>query len=69
MTRSTLEWLMSRSCQSGTFSKATIRLPRITRACPASRSEMMGLRLCGMADDPFCPGAKYSSASSTSVRW
>ena len=27
-----------------------------------------GLRLCGMADEPFCPSEKYSSASSTSVR-
>src|SRR6185369_2557704 len=27
-----------------------------------------GLRLCGMAELPFCPGEKYSSASSTSVR-
>ena len=44
-------------------------LPRMTRAWPQRRSEMMGLRLCGMADEPFCPGAKYSSASRTSVRW
>ena len=28
-----------------------------------------GLRLCGIADEPFWPGEKYSSASSTSVRW
>ena len=27
-----------------------------------------GLRLCGIADEPFWPGEKYSSASSTSVR-
>ena len=26
------------------------------RAWPQSRSEMMGLRLCGIADEPFCPG-------------
>ena len=28
-----------------------------------------GLRLCGIAELPFWPGEKYSSASSTSVRW
>ena len=33
------------------------------------RSQMMGLRLWGIAEDPFCPSAKYSSASNTSVRW
>ena len=27
-----------------------------------------GLRLCGMAEEPFCPSEKCSSASSTSVR-
>ena len=27
-----------------------------------------GLRLCGMAEEPFWPGEKYSSASRTSVR-
>ena len=26
------------------------------------------MRLCGIAEEPFCPGAKYSSASRTSVR-
>ena len=31
-------------------------------------SEPTGLRLCGMEEEPFCPGEKYSSASSTSVR-
>ena len=38
------------------------------RACPVKFSVSTGLRLCGMADEPFCPGEKYSSASSTSVR-
>ena len=29
----------------------------------------MGLRLCGMAEEPFCFSEKNSSASRTSVRW
>ena len=68
MIRSTDEWLMSRSCQSGMFSIAASALPRTTRARPDICSETTGLRLCGMAEDPFCPFEKYSSASSTSVR-
>ncbi len=28
-----------------------------------------GLRLCGIAEEPFWPSEKNSSASSTSVRW
>src|ERR1700741_1252187 len=39
------------------------------RARPVRFSVSTGLRLCGIADEPFCPGEKYSSASSTSVRW
>ena len=31
-------------------------------------SDSTGLRLCGIADEPFCPSEKNSSASSTSVR-
>src|SRR5690242_20844431 len=31
-------------------------------------SESTGLRLCGIAEEPFCPSEKNSSASSTSVR-
>ncbi len=38
------------------------------RASPVRFSVSTGLRLCGMADEPFWPGEKYSSASSTSVR-
>ena len=60
---------MSRSCQSGTFSSAAMALPRTTRARPLSFSPVIGLRLCGMAELPFCPAEKYSSTSSTSVRW
>src|SRR2546425_532334 len=35
---------------------------------PVRFSESTGLRLCGIADEPFCPSEKNSSASSTSVR-
>ena len=38
------------------------------RASPVRFSESTGLRLCGIAEEPFWPGEKYSSASSTSVR-
>ena len=38
------------------------------RARPVRFSVSTGLRLCGMAEEPFCPGEKNSSASSTSVR-
>src|SRR5918993_1088006 len=36
---------------------------------PARRSATIGLRLWGMADEPFWPSANGSSASRTSVRW
>ena len=38
------------------------------RASPVRFSVSTGLRLCGMADEPFWPSEKNSSASSTSVR-
>ncbi len=66
--RSTLEWLMSRSCQSATFSNAGVTDMRTSRARPVRFSVSTGLRLCGMADEPFWPGEKNSSASRTSVR-
>ena len=59
---------MSRSCHSATFSSATTAFPRMTRAKPLSRSPVMGLRLCGMAELPFWPSPKNSSTSRTSVR-
>ena len=68
MIRSRAEWLMSRSCQSATFSSAATALPRITRARPLSLSPVIGLRLCGIAELPFWPALKYSSTSRTSVR-
>ena len=36
---------------------------------PVRFSEPMGFRLCGIADDPFCPVPNDSSASRTSLRW
>ncbi len=38
------------------------------RARPVRFSVSTGLRLCGIADEPFWPSEKNSSASSTSVR-
>ena len=38
------------------------------RASPVTFSDSTGLRLCGMAEEPFWPSEKNSSASSTSVR-
>ncbi len=69
MTLSTDEWEMSRSCQRAMSSSAAWALARTTRASPQICSEVTGLRLWGMADDPFCPEANGSSASRTSVRW
>ena len=59
---------MSRSCQSGTFSRPTTAAARTTRARPEIRSATFGLRLCGIADEPFIPAANGSSTSRTSVR-
>ena len=59
---------MSRSCQSGTFSSPTSADARTTRASPEIRSATFGLRLCGIADEPFIPVANGSSTSRTSVR-
>jgi hypothetical protein len=59
---------MSRSCQSATFSIAGTTADRTSRARPVRFSVSTGFRLCGIAEEPFCPGAKNSSPSSTSVR-
>ena len=67
-TRSTAECEMSRSCHSATFSSAGVTAARTMRARPVRFSDSTGLRLCGIADEPFWPGLKYSSASRTSVR-
>ncbi len=68
ITRSTDECEMSRSCHSATFSSAGTTVARTSRARPVRFSDSTGLRLCGIAEEPFCSGAKYSSASRTSVR-
>ena len=59
---------MSRSCQSATFSSPTSAAARTTRARPQMRSATTGLRLCGIADEPFWPLPNGSSTSRTSVR-
>jgi hypothetical protein len=68
MNRSTELCEISRSCHSATFSIAGTTALRTMRARPVRFSVSTGLRLCGIAELPFCPGEKYSSASSTSVR-
>jgi len=67
ITLSTDEWLISRSCQSATSSMAATAYDRIRRASPERFSARTGFLLWGMAEEPFCPGEKYSSASRTSV--
>ena len=70
MMRSTDECEMSRSCHNATFSRPACRLPRSTRASPLSCSAFTGLRLWGIALEPFCdPARNGSSTSRTSVRW
>ena len=59
---------MSRSCHSATFSSPACALPRSTRASPTTCSDLIGLRLCGIALDPFCPAENGSRTSPTSVR-
>ena len=43
-------------------------LPRSTRARPEICSALIGLRLCGIAEEPFCPARNGSCTSRTSVR-
>ena len=62
MMRSTDECEMSRSCHSATFSSPACRLPRSTRARPQSCSAFTGLRLCGIALEPFCAPARNGSS-------
>ena len=45
------------------------RLPRSTRDRPLIVSALIGLRLWGIALDPFWPALKPSCTSLTSVRW
>ena len=58
ITRSTDECEMSRSCHSATFSSAAMALARTSRARPTICSQPIGLRLCGIADEPFWPFAE-----------
>ena len=67
-TRSAEEWEMSRSCQRATFSSPTSAAARTTRASPQMRSATTGLRLCGIAEEPFWPLPNGSCTSRTSVR-
>ena len=69
MNRSVELWLMSRSCHSAMFSRATSASARSSRAIPVTRSARTGLRLCGIALLPCCPEPNGSNASPTSVRW
>ena len=69
ITRSTEEWLMSRSCHRGMFSREASALVRRSRESPQRFSAEMGFFLWGMAEEPFWPLPKPSSTSSTSVRW
>ena len=67
-TRSTLECEMSRSCHSATSSSPACAYERRRRARPVRFSLRIGFFLCGIAELPFWPAAKPSSASPTSVR-
>ena len=58
---------MSRSCHRATFSSAAMALPRTRRASPTICSQPTGLRLCGIAEEPFWPLANGSSTSPISV--
>ena len=68
-TRSTDEWLMSRSCHSAWSSMPASAKPRSRRASPARRSDRIGLRLWGIALEPFWPARKGSCSSAISVCW
>ena len=69
MMRSVLEWEISLSCHRATFSQLALIYPLITLAQPQMFSELIGLRLWGIAEEPFWPLRKASSASRTSVLW
>ena len=58
---------MSRSCHRATFSNAAMALARSSRARPTICSQPIGLRLCGIADEPFWPLPNGSSTSPISV--
>ena len=66
--RSTDECEMSRSCHSGMPSMTGTICARTIRAIPQIRSHRIGLRLCGIALEPFWPEPNGSASSRTSVR-
>ncbi len=51
---------MSRSCHRATFSSPAWAFPRRTRARPEICSALIGLRLWGIAEEPFWPARKGS---------
>ena len=55
---------MSRSCQSAMSSSPGCTLARSTRASPQSCSHFTGLRLCGIALEPFCSPVRNGSSTS-----
>ena len=59
---------MSRSCHRATSCRPASRFERTTRARPLIVSAEIGLRLWGIAEEPFWPGLKPSRTSPTSVR-
>ena len=68
MIRSTELWEMSRSCHRATSCIPACRLPRSTRDKPLIVSALIGLRLWGIALEPFWPALNPSCTSPTSVR-
>ena len=69
MNRSLAELERSRSCQRGTFSRATPSWLRRSLDSEVIRSLLMGLRFTGTALLPICPFANLSATSPISVLW
>ncbi len=69
MTRSHEEFVRSRSSQRVLFWSAGSTEDRMTRARPEICSLRIGLRLCGMVDEPTCLAPNASSTSAISVLW
>ena len=72
ITRSTDECEISRSCHKAIFSNAACAFDRTSLANPQICSHVTGFRLCGIADDPFCPapnGGSFNASSALRVIW
>src|SRR5512136_3290815 len=69
MTRSQEELVRSRSSQRVLFWRAGSTAERMMRASPQTCSDLIGLRLWGMVDEPTCFAPNASSTSPISVRW